>query len=68
MTYRGDPQSRPDEKELVNHDKKMTNADLDKLAKEKKIYGWAMADFLTNRAKEIAKEVEKMMPYHHFTE
>ncbi len=67
VTYRGDPQSRPDEKVLVNHDKKMTDADLDKLAKEKKIYGWTMADFLTNRAKEIAKEVEKMVPYHHFS-
>lgn len=68
VTYEGDKQSRPSDKDLVNRDRKLTDADLVNLAKEKKVYGWTMADFLGKRAKEIAKEVEQMLPYKHFAE
>ncbi|MGN0187285.1 MAG: hypothetical protein ACI392_06005 [Paludibacteraceae bacterium] len=68
VTYKGDIQCRPSEKELINRDQKLTNEDLDNLAKEQKIYGWSIDDFLYNRAKAIDDEVERALPYKHFTE
>lgn len=67
VTYEGDEQSRPNDKELINRDKKMTDKELVDLAEEKKIYGWTMVEFLQKKAKDIAKEVVPMLPYRHFT-
>lgn len=68
VTYKGDPQCRPSDKELIHRDKKLKNEDLDNLAKAQKIYGWSIDDFLYNRTKAIDDEVEKALPYKHFAE
>ena len=68
VTYKGDPQCRPSDKELIRRDKQMQDKDLDNLAKEQKIYGWSIDDFLHNRVKAIDEEVEKALPYKHFAE
>lgn len=53
---------------MIRRDKKMQDKDLDNLAKEQKIYGWSIDDFLHNRVKAIGEEVEKALPYKHFAE
>jgi len=65
-TYRGDDYCSP--KKLKNINDHIDEKGLIKKAKKAKIYGWDFNLLLTNKADEIKKELEDLLPYQHYAE
>ncbi len=65
-TYRGDEYVTP--KKLKNTNDHIDEKVLIKKAKKEGIYGWNFNQLLMNKADEIKKELEALLPYQHYAE